>query len=130
MIAVSDNAATNLVIDRVGLDAVNATMQSLRMTNSVLGRRILGHLPKEGDPQNWATPSDFAMTIQAIVAGDAAEPESCTRMLETLEQQEEIRRISRILPDCAGSSWAPNPATCRGSSTTSASSPQIVARCA
>jgi beta-lactamase class A len=109
MIAVSDNTATNLVIDRVGLDAVNATMQSLGMTNSILGRRILGHLPKEGDPENWATPSDFAMAIQAIVAGDAAEPESCTRMLEPLEQQGEIRRISRFLPDGAGSSWGTKP---------------------
>src|SRR5688572_14584354 len=102
LIAVSDNTATNLVIDRVGLDAVNATMQSLGMTNSVLGRRILGHLPKEGDPENWATPSDFAMAVQAIVSGDAAEPESFTRMLEMLEQQGEIHRISRFLPDGAG----------------------------
>ena len=109
MIAVSDNTATNLVIDRVGLDAVNATMQSLGMTNSILGRRILGHLPKEGDPENWATPSDFALAIQAIVAGDAAEPESCARMLETLQQQGEIRRISRFLPDGAGITWGTKP---------------------
>jgi beta-lactamase class A len=98
MIAVSDNTATNLILDRVGLAPVNETMQSLGMNDSVLGRRILGHLPKEGDPENWATPSDFALAIQAIVAGDAAEPEDCERMLETLEQQGEIRRISRFLP--------------------------------
>ena len=84
-------------------------MQSLGMTNSILGRRILGHLPKEGDPENWATPSDFALAIQAIVAGDAAQPESCARMLETLEQQGEIRRISRFLPDAASINWGASP---------------------
>jgi beta-lactamase class A len=97
MIAVSDNTATNLILDRTGLSAVNATMQSLGMTNSVLGRRILGRLPAPGDPENWATPSDFALALQAIVDGQAASPESCAAILATLRQQEEIRRISRFL---------------------------------
>ena len=109
MIAVSDNTATNLVLDRVGLDAVNETMQSLGMNNSILGRRILGHLPKEGEPENWATPSDFALAIQTIVAGDAAEPESCAQMLATLEQQWEIRRISRFLPAEPDIRWGTKP---------------------
>jgi beta-lactamase class A len=109
MIAVSDNTATNLILDRVGLEAVNETMQSLGMKNSILGRRILGHLPKEGDPENWATPRDFALAIQAIVAGDAAAPESCARMLETLEHQGEIRRISRFLLGGADIRWGTKP---------------------
>ena len=109
MITVSDNTATNLIIDRVGLDAVNATIQSLGMANSVLGRRILGHLPKEGDPENWATPRDFSRVIQAIVTDEAAGPESCTRMLETLEQQGEIRRISRFLSAEPDMSWGTKP---------------------
>jgi beta-lactamase class A len=109
MIAVSDNTATNVVLDRIGLDAVNTTMRSLGMTDSVLGRRMLGRLPKAGDPENWATPSDFALVIQAIVAGDAAEPESRERMLATLEQQTETRRISRFLPAEPGIAWGTKP---------------------
>jgi len=109
MIAVSDNTATNLVLDRTGLEAVNTTMQSLGMTNSVLGRRILGHLPRAGDPENWATPSDFARAVHAIVTNEAAAPESCTHMLETLEQQGEIRRISRFLPAGTDIRWGTKP---------------------
>lgn len=109
MIAVSDNSATNLILDRTGLDAVNATMQSLGMTNSVLGRPILGHLPKPGDPENWATPSDFARAMQAIVASEAASPESCEQMLATLEQQSEIRRISRFLTGGPDIRWGTKP---------------------
>jgi beta-lactamase class A len=109
MIAVSDNTATNLVLDHTGLEAVNATMQSLGMTDSVLGRRILGHLPKPGDPENWATPGDFARAIHAIVTNEAATPESCAQMLETLEQQGEIRRISRFVPSDPGVSWGTKP---------------------
>ena len=109
MIAVSDNTATNLVIDRVGMDPVNATMASLGMTNSVLGRRILGHLPAPGDPENWATPRDFGVAMQAIVADEAASPESCARMRETLAQQGEIRRINRFIPDGTDLRWGTKP---------------------
>jgi beta-lactamase class A len=108
MIAVSDNTATNLILDRTGLDAVNATMQALAMSNSVLGRRILGRLPAPGDPENWATPRDFALAVHAIVAGEAASPESCAAMLATLEQQGEIRRISRFLTG-PGLRWGTKP---------------------
>ncbi len=108
MISVSDNTATNLILDRTGLDAVNATMQDVGMTNSTLGRRILGRLPNPGDPENWATPSDFARAIDAIVSGAAASPESCAAMLATLEQQGEIRRISRFLSG-PGLRWGTKP---------------------
>jgi beta-lactamase class A len=108
MIAVSDNTATNLILDLTGLDAVNATMQELGMTNSVLGRRILGRLPNPGDPENWATPRDFALVIDAIIHGSAAGPENCAAMLSTLEQQGEIRRISRFL-DGSGLRWGTKP---------------------
>jgi hypothetical protein len=84
-------------------------MQSLRMTNSVLGRRILGHLPKAGDPENWATPRDFARAIHAIVANEAAAPESCAQMLATLEQQGEIRRLSRFVPAEPDIRWGTKP---------------------
>jgi beta-lactamase class A len=108
MISVSDNTTTNLILDRTGLDAVNATVQDLGMTNSVFGRRILGRLPNPGDPENWATPRDFALAIDAIVSGAAAGPESCAAMLATLEQQGEIRRISRFLSG-PGLRWGTKP---------------------
>jgi beta-lactamase class A len=109
MITVSDNTATNLVLDRIGLDAVNATMQSLGMRDSILGRPMLGRLAKEGDPENWATPRDFARCVQAIVSDQAASTESCARMVETLQLQTESRRISRFLEGGAGISWGTKP---------------------
>lgn len=108
-VSVSDNTATNLILDRTGLDAVNETMQSLGMRDSVLGRRILGRLPNPGDPDNWATPDDFARAVHAVVAGDAASPESCARIMELLTQQGEIRRISRFLSPAPGLSWGTKP---------------------
>ena len=42
MISISDNTATNILIDLAGMDRVNATMQDLDMANSTLGRTMKG----------------------------------------------------------------------------------------
>ena len=109
MISVSDNTATNVLLDRIGLAPVNAAMRSLGMGDSVLRGKILGHLPAPGDPENWATPGDFARAIDAIVGDTAASPDNCARMLETLEQQAEVRRISRFLTATPTMRWGTKP---------------------
>ena len=41
MVAVSDNAATNILIDRVGMDSVNAWLASLGLKETRLRRKML-----------------------------------------------------------------------------------------
>ncbi len=105
MISISDNTATNLLIDFAGMENVNATMQSLGMTGSTLGRKMKGR-PAEGDEQeNWATPVDYATVVQAILNGLAASAECCAEMVAMLEKQQNKRRISRYLPEEDGIRW-------------------------
>ncbi len=105
MISISDNTATNILIDFAGMENVNATMQSLGMTGSTLGRKMKGR-PAEGDEQeNWATPDDYATVVQAILDGQAASAESCVEMVAMLEKQQNKRRISRYLPEADGIRW-------------------------
>jgi beta-lactamase class A len=42
MISISDNTATNVLIDLIGMELINATMQELGMTRSTLGRKMKG----------------------------------------------------------------------------------------
>ncbi len=42
MISISDNTATNLLIDMAWMDNVNETMRALGMANSLLGRKMKG----------------------------------------------------------------------------------------
>ena len=105
MISISDNTATNVLIDYAGMDAVNATMQELGMTRSTLGRKMKGR-PAQGDEQeNWATSDDYITVLQAILERKAASPESCDRMIAMLEKQSSTRRISRYLPVQEGIRW-------------------------
>lgn len=99
MISISDNSATNMLVDLVGLDAINAGLARLGIEQSQMRRRMLGRTPKEGEPENWVTPRDFAVMMQAIVSGTAASPESCAAMRDLLATQQNHERIARFLPE-------------------------------
>ncbi len=105
MMSISDNAATNMLIDAVGLEAVNACMRDLGMTGSVLGRKMRGRPVAPGSPENWAVPDDFAVLMAALFNGRAASPGSCAAMQAMLEKQQNDRRIARHLPRTNGPRW-------------------------
>ncbi len=105
MMSISDNSATNILIDQVGQERVNATMRALAMAGSTLGRRMRGHHSDAPEQENWAVPDDYARVIGALFDGSAASPESCTQMLALLETQQNDRRIARHLPRANGPRW-------------------------
>ena len=98
MIAVSDNTASNLLLDAVGIDRVRATIAELGLAATTLNRRFLGHAPSPGEPENVASAADLATLLAAIAAGTAAAPGSCARMRATLALQQDRDRLARYLP--------------------------------
>jgi beta-lactamase class A len=114
MISISDNTATNILIDYAGMEAVNATMRSLGMERSTLGRKMKGR-PAQGDEQeNWATSNDYAKVVQALLDDRAASADSCARMVAMLEKQQNKRRISRYLPESEEIRWGTKTGSVRG----------------
>ena len=99
MMAISDNPATNILIDHVGMDNVNTMMRDLGMEQSLLGRRMLGRMALEGEQENVATPNEFALMLRAILNRTAATASSCDKMIVFLEKQQNDRRIGRYVPD-------------------------------
>ncbi len=98
MIAVSDNTASNLLLDIVGMDRVRATIAELGLTATALNRRFLGRAPGPGEPDNTTSAADLVSLLAAIVEGRAASPASCARMWETLRLQQHRDRLARRLP--------------------------------
>lgn len=105
MMAISDNTATNLLIERVGMHNINATMRELGMRQSVLGRLMVGRLAIEGEQENLATASDYTGLMSALWSGQAASGTSCERMLEIMTWQQNGRRIGRYVPAAPGFRW-------------------------
>lgn len=103
MMSISDNTATNVLIDHVGMDAVNATMRELGLKDAVLARKMRGGPAIQGEGENIGTPAEFALLIGSILDGTAASAESCAAMVEVLKTQANSRRIGRFVP--AGMEW-------------------------
>jgi len=105
MISVSDNTATNILIDLAGMERVNATMRRLGMNNSTLGRKMQGHAASLASQENWASPNDYAAVVAALLAGRAGSADACARMVAFLEKQQNDRRIARHLPRTDRPRW-------------------------
>jgi beta-lactamase class A len=103
MISISDNTATNFLIDLAGIDNINATMRELGIEQSLVRRRMLGRTPGPDDPENWIKANEMADLVSMIVTDRAAAPESCAAMRDLLRTQQNSRRISRFLPE--GTDW-------------------------
>jgi beta-lactamase class A len=82
--AVSDNAATNVLIDKVGMQNVNAFLQSQSLTKTKLQRKMMDvNAAKEGR-ENLATPREFMMLMEAIYRGKVVNKQLTDDLLKLL----------------------------------------------
>jgi beta-lactamase class A len=113
MMSISDNTATNVLIDMAGMENVNALMRALGMQQSTLGRKMQGK-PAEGDQlENWATPSEYASLIGQMLDHQVASAQACESMVAILEKQQNMRRIGRYVPE-EGVRWGSKTGSIRG----------------
>ena len=105
MISISDNTATNMLIDLAGMDAVNATMLELGMSMSTLARKMKGRPAIEGEQENLATPDDYVAIVDAIFGDRATSTAAREAMVTMLSRQQNARRIARYLPERADLRW-------------------------
>lgn len=93
MIAQSDNVAANLVIGRLGMDAVNETCAALGLTQTVLARLMMDAEAQARGRENYTSARDAATVLQHLAAGTIATPELCERARGYLLAQEDARGI-------------------------------------
>lgn len=104
MIVVSDNTATNLVLERVTSDAVNARMESLGFHDTRSIRRISGTEKDSqiaGDPviKNFglgmSSPRDMVGILERLETGKILNAEASKSMLDVLRRQQYKDGIGR-----------------------------------
>ncbi|MGE5212180.1 MAG: serine hydrolase [Nitrospirota bacterium] len=98
MVAVSDNAAANILIDRVGKDNVNATLRSLGLSKTMLRRKMIDIAAARRGDENVATPDEMVRLLEAIYKEKILDKETTTaviKQLSTLKQS----YIPRLLPE-------------------------------
>ncbi|MFM1655350.1 serine hydrolase [Brevibacillus sp. B_LB10_24] len=69
MMMVSDNTATNMVIDQVGIDAVNRLAVDLQCYQTVLGRRMMDWEAAKAGKDNLTSAANAVRFLQEITSG-------------------------------------------------------------
>ncbi len=69
MVAVSDNAATNVLIDRVGMQNVNTMLDSLGLTRTRLRRKMMDLEAARQGRENISTPREMMQLLDLIFHG-------------------------------------------------------------
>jgi beta-lactamase class A len=99
MISISDNTATNVLIDLAGMDNINQRMRGWGFEGTVLNRKMQGKGAQPGQKENYVVPAECSRMIRMILSGEAASSESCQAMVELLKKQQNRRRLARPLTD-------------------------------
>lgn len=108
MIVLSDNTATNLVLDKVTSDAVNEYMGKLGLKDTLSMRKIGGG----GDSKAWlndnrnrlfglgrSSPKDMVRLLEMLEKGEVVSKEASNEMLAILKRQQYKDGIGRAVSD-------------------------------
>jgi len=99
MIIISDNSATNMVIDLVGLEQVNETMRGFGLERTTIFQR-LGDTKAGLDARKMSvsTAGETARLLELIARHEAVSPEASEDMLRIMRRQDYRHELSRLLP--------------------------------
>jgi beta-lactamase class A len=105
MMTMSDNTATNLVIDVLSADAVNARMESLGFKETRLMRRVFGGGEslegKKEDNKRFGlgrtTPREMVAILEKLERGEVISPADSKEMLELMKREQGTNGIWREL---------------------------------
>jgi beta-lactamase class A len=97
MVAVSDNSAANVLIDRVGMSNVNAMLDSLGLTHTRLRRKMMDLAAAKEGRENISTPREMMTLLDAIYRGKVLNKESTADFFAMLSTNKDSW-IPRDLP--------------------------------
>ena len=105
MMLVSDNTATNLVLDVLTTDAVNARMESLGFKNIKILRKVGsgGESVAGKDPENkrfglgFSTPREMVLLMEELERGKVVSPAASKEMIDLMKREQARYAIGRTL---------------------------------
>jgi beta-lactamase class A len=98
MVAVSDNSATNILIDRVGMDNVNAFLKAQGLRDTRLRRKMMDLKAAAEGRENVSTPNEMLNLLQALYRDEILNQEMTADFFKVLSTHKESW-IPRNLPD-------------------------------
>ncbi|HEY9720782.1 MAG TPA: serine hydrolase [Oscillatoriaceae cyanobacterium] len=98
MLTASDNAATNVRLDRLGPDALVPLCRALGLAHTALKRRMLDTAAREAGRENSTTAIETATVLAALWRGELLNPAHTAELLAVLGQQRDRDKLAAGLP--------------------------------
>ncbi|MCS6866262.1 MAG: serine hydrolase [Gemmataceae bacterium] len=105
MIVFSDNTATNMVLDQIGLAATNRRMDKLGFKNTKVNAKVFKGSTTSLDPEatqryglGSTTAREMIGLLELIETGQVVSPEACQDMLRHLKACDDRDKLPRLLP--------------------------------
>jgi beta-lactamase class A len=99
MVAVSDNSAANVLIDRLGMANVNAFLSAQGLRDTRLRRKMMDLKAAGEGRENISTPNELANLLQSLYQGKILNREMTDDFFKVLATHHKDSFISRDLPD-------------------------------
>jgi beta-lactamase class A len=106
MIAVSDNTATNLVLDKIGIGATAVRMESWGFPNTKIHAKSFRGSTTSVFPERTkqfglgsTTAREMVEILARLQGGKFVNPEACTEMLALLKKCDDNAKFPRFLPE-------------------------------
>ncbi|HWR45305.1 serine hydrolase [Sporomusa sp.] len=99
MIILSDNTATNMLIDLAGMDNVNNTMTGLGLKSTVLRRRMMDFDAARAGLENGISAADLALLLAQVLDSTMLPPAYGAMMLDILKRQQINDKLPFFLPE-------------------------------
>jgi len=98
VISVSDNSATNVIIDRIGMENVNALLDSLGLARTRLRRKMMDLKAASEGRENVATPREMMLLLENLYRGKVLNRQMTEDFFNLLSVHKESY-IPRNLPE-------------------------------
>jgi beta-lactamase class A len=111
MIVLSDNTATNVLIDTVGMQAVTARMLALGLRETKLRRKMIDLAAAKRGDENVSTPAEIARLLEILHRGEGLQP-ACRDEALAILKKEKVSPLVQGVP--AGVEVASKPGELEG----------------
>ena len=98
MIIISDNQATNILIDFLGMENINLLGKELGLKESFLGRKMMDAEARKKGYDNYTCADDISLLLKLIYQEKLINKEASQLMLDILLRQQQGERLQRYLP--------------------------------